>query len=120
MQKAQQFKQLSRCVSDRMLRHASTTPAPAYTLDPFFNDRQEPRTVSLKLQKLFAQDKLDEAILSVQSLKYRDYQGNVVLWNLLMREALQKSRFSLAYSLWHDVRLLFLVSSSLSQRFALR
>lgn len=105
-----------------MARYSSTLPASQNAAAPLFDNRVEPRFVSKKLQGLFAQDRLEDAIVAVRGLKFIDYQANVVLclsflhdwrWttferagigNLLIRESLQKKRFSLAYSLWQDVR----------------
>ena len=83
-----------------MLRYASTQQN---TAAPIFDNRVEPRFVAKKLQTLFRQDRLEDAVTTVRTLRFIDYQANVVLWNLLIREALQKKRFSLAYSLWQDV-----------------
>ena len=70
---------LSRCISKSMARYSSTLPANQNAAAPLFDNRVEPRFVSKKLQGLFAQDRLEDAIMTVRGLKFIDYQANVVL-----------------------------------------
>ena len=62
---------------------------------------QRPYGVGTKIQKLFEDNKTEEAIKMVEGTPVSSQ--NVVVWALLIRQVLQEQRFNRAFELWQAV-----------------
>lgn len=65
---------------------------------------QRPFGVSTQIQKLFTENKLEEAIKMVEDAPLSSQ--NVVIWALLIKQALQEKRFNRAFELWQSVSII--------------